>query len=599
MAEGLLGMGFDETMGLAGGLMSAGGGRGFAAGIAGMQEAKQNAMKQRLIEAQLSNYASEIEARKLKTVQDQRQQLRDDQFFGIMPTGSPPGAGSTLSGGAEMTQPGTQVGAQPQAGGGFTAKALSERYGIPVDAILAEYRQDGGKKLGEWIHEKTKPKWENVNGNLVNTNAQGFAGGLQDGVSVSADGKANMWKQDGKGGLVFGAPAGALDTYKAYKNVDAGGKPIEVYNPATGRKELTTELNVINAANGQQGAPAQQSSGGLPKNYLDAIIATESGGNPNAVSPKGARGVMQVMPGTNASPGFGVAPARDNSEQERSRVGRDYLTAMNGKYQDPTLAAIAYNMGPDRTDKWLASGGNPNMLPAETKAYVSSVMTRQAVGGHQERQQSGNMAAGPSAAETIANDAAKAKAVGTAQADVVRDTGQQKENKLYGQLTAGLDRAIELLKAGPTASGAGAMMDSAANFFGKSTKGADLASQLDTISGWLTSNVPRMEGPQSDKDVANYRIMAAEVGDRTKPTSQRLAAAMELQGLQAKYAALNGGKSTNGATGDFGDATAKPVISGKILDAMPTANGGNKGQRIRDTTTGKIVVSNGLQWKAE
>jgi hypothetical protein len=182
----------------------------------------------------------------------------------------------------------------------------------------------------------------------------------------------------------------------------------------------------------------------------------------------------------------------------------------------------------------------------------------------------GGFAADPSAKETATNDAQRARAVSTANADVVRDTTKQGAAKLAGQMGAGVDRALELLKQGPTASGAGSMVDSTANFFGKSTKGADLASQLDTISGWLTSNVPRMEGPQSDKDVANYRIMAAAVGDRTKPVSQRVAAAEELKGLQAKYADLNGIKPE----GSWGDsAPAKPPAGEQPKSAFVNVGG--------------------------
>lgn len=63
-----------------------------------------------------------------------------------------------------------------------------------------------------------------------------------------------------------------------------------------------------------------------------AVMAQESGGNPNAVSPKGAMGTMQTMPGTLRDPGFGVAPAKDNSPAEMQRVGVDYLRQMIGRY---------------------------------------------------------------------------------------------------------------------------------------------------------------------------------------------------------------------------------------------------------------------------
>ena len=168
------------------------------------------------------------------------------------------------------------------------------------------------------------------------------------------------------------------------------------------------------------------------------------------------------------------------------------------------------------------------------------------------RQMTGGAGAGNivelSPAEQAQNKANETRLVNTAAANVVRDTSQIAAEKMHGQLKEGTQRALELLQQGPTASGIGSLMDSAANFVGKSTAGADAASKLDTISGWLTANVPRMEGPQSDKDVASYREMAGMVGDRTKPVSQRIGAVQEMQRLQDKYAEMNGGKSTAGAT---------------------------------------------------
>jgi soluble lytic murein transglycosylase-like protein len=90
-------------------------------------------------------------------------------------------------------------------------------------------------------------------------------------------------------------------------------------------------------------------------------------------SPKGAQGEMQVMPKTSMDPGFGVAPAKGGTPDEIARVGRDYLKAMVDKYGDTQKALIAYNWGPGNTDKWLASGANPKVLPAETQKYVSDI----------------------------------------------------------------------------------------------------------------------------------------------------------------------------------------------------------------------------------
>lgn len=103
------------------------------------------------------------------------------------------------------------------------------------------------------------------------------------------------------------------------------------------------------------------------------IATVESGGDATAVSPKGARGVMQVMPNTQKDPGFGVTPAKDDSPAELQRVGEDYYAAMQKRYGNDTLAAIAYNMGPGATDDWLSKGADFNKLPAETQAYIGKV----------------------------------------------------------------------------------------------------------------------------------------------------------------------------------------------------------------------------------
>lgn len=108
---------------------------------------------------------------------------------------------------------------------------------------------------------------------------------------------------------------------------------------------------------------------------VNSLIAQESQGNPNAVSPKGAFGTMQLMPGTARDPGFGVQPMQDNSDAENRRVGQDYLSAMLKRYGgDQVSALVAYNWGPGHADKWIAAGKNPNALPAETKGYVQKVL---------------------------------------------------------------------------------------------------------------------------------------------------------------------------------------------------------------------------------
>lgn len=92
---------------------------------------------------------------------------------------------------------------------------------------------------------------------------------------------------------------------------------------------------------------------------LPFLIQQESGGNPNAVSSKGATGVTQVMPRTGADPGYGVKPMQNQSVAEQTRFGKDYLTAMLDKYDGNVEKALAaYNAGPGAVDGWTTASEN-------------------------------------------------------------------------------------------------------------------------------------------------------------------------------------------------------------------------------------------------
>ncbi len=125
---------------------------------------------------------------------------------------------------------------------------------------------------------------------------------------------------------------------------------------------------------------------------LNGIVAgMESGGRDSnadgtpVTSPKGALYKMQVEPDTAANPGFGIAPAADNSPAEYNRVGTQYLQALVTKYGNPAQALAAYNAGPGAVDDALsqaAQTGKPwaSFLPAETQSYVQNGMAKLGAG---------------------------------------------------------------------------------------------------------------------------------------------------------------------------------------------------------------------------
>lgn len=86
-----------------------------------------------------------------------------------------------------------------------------------------------------------------------------------------------------------------------------------------------------------------------------------------------------------------------------------------------------------------------------------------------------------------------------------------------------------------TSSGLGAIRDTGKRFFGKSSPEAQAAAKLGVIGGNMLMFMPRMEGPQSDRDVENYKAMAGKVSDPTIPIEERMAALDAMQILVDKY----------------------------------------------------------------
>ena len=104
----------------------------------------------------------------------------------------------------------------------------------------------------------------------------------------------------------------------------------------------------------------------------------------------------------------------------------------------------------------------------------------------------------------------------------------------------------------PTGSGVGSLVDTAAGFVGMTPEGAKEAQQLRAIGGALTSKMPRMEGPQSDRDTLLYKEMSGMVGDSTIPVERRIAALEKVKEIWAKYERLNPGTFEDRREGGFG-----------------------------------------------
>lgn len=167
--------------------------------------------------------------------------------------------------------------------------------------------------------------------------------------------------------LLWGAPAAAQ-----VLEIGDGGAVTVLAGPA-----VTTSAGVrplLPAAAASRAAPVELALAdaarrhGLDARLVRAVAAQESGLAQSARSPKGAAGVMQLMPATARELGVDSGDLLGNVEG-----GAAYLARMLGRFGDARLALAAYNAGPGAVLRW---GGVPPYR--ETQTYVRRVLARAA-----------------------------------------------------------------------------------------------------------------------------------------------------------------------------------------------------------------------------
>lgn len=107
---------------------------------------------------------------------------------------------------------------------------------------------------------------------------------------------------------------------------------------------------------------------GVPSALIAAVIGAESNYVAGAVSPKGARGLMQVMPGTAASMGYN--PDDMFKPSVAIDAGTRYLAIQLNRFKQVDLALAAYNAGPEAVAKY----GNRIPPYRETQDYVKKIL---------------------------------------------------------------------------------------------------------------------------------------------------------------------------------------------------------------------------------
>jgi hypothetical protein len=228
------------------------------------------------------------------------------------------------------------------AGGGYDPMAMARAYTHdeedPEDMDFLNAL--GADQMPEMQEPEGEPEYQN---------AESDAGGIADLAPVST--------------LAYAAPY-ATTRQADQVTVKQEGEPAQTVRKETARVERPAAVRDL-----ERLALAEGEKYKLDPSLIKHVLLKETGGlkdRAGAVSSAGAMGVMQLMPATARE--LGVKDPFDPVQNIEGGV--KYLAQMQNKYGDPRLAAIAYNWGPGRTDRWLAQGGDFSKLPKETQGYI-------------------------------------------------------------------------------------------------------------------------------------------------------------------------------------------------------------------------------------
>ena len=129
---------------------------------------------------------------------------------------------------------------------------------------------------------------------------------------------------------------------------------------------------------------------GIPRE-IAAVVIVESGGRTNALSPKGALGLWQLMPDTARRYGLVVTPSTDErlDVEKSTRAAAHYLHDLYQQFGSWPLTFAAYNAGERAVQKAVYRAGTPDfielsglrLLPEETRNYVPAVLSAMQVLG--------------------------------------------------------------------------------------------------------------------------------------------------------------------------------------------------------------------------
>lgn len=232
----------------------------------------------------------------------------------------------------------------------------------------------GYLRPGAWMRKLYKNKMSEVERQIYNQHAPKIGLPLAENPisimpEIGARG-ASVGLGNNMANVILGDPPPESSQPKKLKTLLAGpGKTISFKDLVRSKKKVNT---------------MSTESDSLAGRLRDSVISAESAGNPKAVSPKGAKGIMQLMP--LAIEDAAKALGKDHKkvdvfdENQNKELGTKFLSQQLDRFgMDPRLALAAYNHGPTAVARLRKEYGNsyediePH-LPKETRDYVPKVM---------------------------------------------------------------------------------------------------------------------------------------------------------------------------------------------------------------------------------
>ncbi len=248
-------------------------------------------------------------------------------------------------------------------------------------------------------------------------------------------------------------PANAMKHLKRYQSMLSASAYAKLYSAAKAQDDLSTAASgaeaiyndAMQSVSPRMTAVASNDRSAAVDAIFDGLVSQESSGNPTAISPKGAFGLAQLMPGTAVEMArkLGIDPTPDNLARPdiNVKLGKAYLLEQLNEFDgNMVLALAAYNAGPGKVGEWLDQYGDPRTgqisseewarrIPyKETRDYIPGVL------------RNAGLTPEPVANPVAALEAAKARAVlavaGMPQTDAVKLMKSQVEAKFEAQISA-------------------------------------------------------------------------------------------------------------------------------------------------------------------